>query len=232
MIDVTVVMAYYENPGMLDEQFRSFRALPQAIRDHLRLIVVDDGSPLHPAKPQSIGMPLQVYRVGVDVRWNQDACRNIGVHHATTEWVLMTDMDHLIPEATLARICAGKISGGTAYRFSRVSAPDMKPYKPHPNSWLMTRLMFNRIGGYDERFAGWYGTDADFRRQVERLADVVTLKEVLIRVPREVVPDASTTRYLRKQDEDYENIKRIRKQRDKLPDARPMTLTFPYVRVA
>lgn len=232
MTEVTVVLAYYENAGMLDEQFKTFRALPQAIRDHLQLIVVDDGSPKHAAVPQKIGMPLQLYRVGVDVRWNQDACRNIGVHHATTEWVLMTDMDHLIPEATLARIVSRKWSGEKVYKFSRVTAPHMTHYKPHPNSWLMTQLMFNRIGGYDERFAGWYGTDADFQRQVQQFAQIIMLKEVLIRVPRDVIKDASTTTYLRKQNEDYENIKRIRKQREKIPGMRPKTLTFPYVRVA
>ena len=232
MTDLTVILAYYENPGMLNEQFKTFRALPQAIRDHLQLIVVDDGSPKHPAVAQKIGMPLQVYRVGVDIRWNQDACRNIGVHHATTEWVLMTDMDHLIPQATLDRIVSRKWSGEKVYKFSRVTAPHMTHYKPHPNSWLMTRLMFNRIGGYDERLAGWYGTDADFRRQVETIAQIIMLKEVLIRVPREVIPDASTTTYLRKQEEDRENLKRLRKQISKIPNARPMTLTFPYTRIA
>lgn len=236
---LTVILAYYMNPGMLVKQYATFAALPATLRKSLKLIIVDDGSPSTPAFHREIGMPVEVYRVLVDVRWNQDACRNIGVHHATTEWVLMTDMDHLLPEQTLARVMGRQWQSETVYRFSRVTMeskghgpPVYTQYKPHPNSWLMTRLMFNRIGGYDERFAGWYGTDADFRRQVERLANIVTLKEVLIRVPRDVIPDASTTTYLRKQDADYENIKRIRKQIAKSHDLRPKTLSFPYSRVA
>ena len=88
----------------------------------------------------------------------------------------------------------GKLDERKVYRFSRVDAPDMTPYKPHPNSWVFTRGMFNRIGGYDERLSGFYGTDGEFGKRVERAtAKVVLLDEVLIRYPREVIADASTT---------------------------------------
>jgi hypothetical protein len=37
-----------------------------------------------------------------DIAWNQDACRNLAVSLARTEWVLLTDMDHVPTEALLA----------------------------------------------------------------------------------------------------------------------------------
>jgi hypothetical protein len=231
MTPVTLALAYYENPTMLTVQFAAIRALPAALRDLLHVIVVDDGSPNHPALPEEIGCPLQMYRVGVDVRWNQDACRNIAVHHAETEWLLLTDMDHLAPEATWRPLLTRSYDASKVYRFARVTAPEMTPYKPHPNSWFLTRRMFERAGGYDETFAGLYGTDAPFRDQLRKVAEIVMLKEVLIRFPREHVADASTTTYLRKQPEDRDGIAAILKSRER-PDYQAKRLTFPYARVA
>lgn len=231
MRSITIVLAYYLNPGMLQRQYAELRALPEALRQQLQLIVVDDGSPRDPAQPAEIGMPLQIYRMQRDVRWNQDACRNIGVHHATTRWVLLTDMDHQPPIGTLQSLVYGGFDQAAVYRFSRVSAPDLAPYKPHPNSWFMTRKMFDRIGGYDERFAGYYGTDADFRDRVKKIARIELLDDVLIRVPREVVPDASTTTYGRKEKQDTVNIRRILHERSLIKGWRPLRLLFPYSRV-
>lgn len=232
MTPVTLIMAYYENAGMLAEHFRSLRALPQKLRSELQVIIVDDGSPDHPAVAEDTGCALSIYRVGVDIRWNQDACRNIGVHHAETDWVLLTDMDHLVPVTTWRALMQRAHDPETVYRFSRISAPDRSPYKPHPNSWFMTRAMFDRAGGYDENFAGLYGTDALFRDQVRQAArEVVMLKDVLIRYPREVIQDASTTRYQRKAPEDRAGMVELTTRRKTDPSWAPKRLSFPYSRV-
>lgn len=231
MRKLTIALPYYENPAMLERHFSALEALPAALRGQLRLIVVDDGSPRSPAVARPCGVDVELYRITVDVRWNQDAARNLGVHHAPDGWVLMTDIDHLVPVSTLQALTHGLLDEGTIYRFSRVSEPDMAGYKPHPNSWLMTKAMFERIGGYDERFAGLYGTDADFRDRVNAAAPVVMLPNYLVRVPREITPDASTTTYLRKQPEDREGIPRVKAARALDPNWRPKRLTFPFVRV-
>lgn len=233
MTPVTLIMAYYENAGMLREHFRFIRdVLPYELREQLRVIVVDDGSPDHPAQGADIGCSLSIYRVGVDIRWNQDACRNIGVHHAETDWLLLTDMDHLAPTLTWRMLMQRRYDPENVYRFSRVSAPDCALYKPHPNSWFMTRQMFDRTGGYDENFAGLYGTDAIFRDQVIKAArGVVMLKDVLIRYPREVIPDASTTRYQRKAPEDRAGMAELTARRKTDPNWAPKRLSFPYSRV-
>lgn len=228
MRDVTLIMAYYENPGMLRRHYRAIDGFSKAIRDHLRLIVVDDGSPTSPAKMKSF-IPMKIYRMKQDIRWNQDACRNIGAEHCETEWMVLTDIDHLIPEKTWEALIFGKFSDGATYTFRRVSEPHFEPYKPHPNSWFLTRRHFRKIGGYDERFAGWYGTDFDFSARARKAGEVFQLKESIIRVPRDVTPDASTTTYKRKTDEDKEAIKRIRQERGEVFE--PVRLSFPYSRV-
>lgn len=233
MREITLCVPFYCNPGMLQRHYTLIAALPKDIKSALRLIVVDDGSPDGPATPpsQKLGVPVSIYRMLVDRRWNQDACRNLAVHHAETEWVLLTDIDHLVPAETLRAIMTLKLDPKRAYNFSRVSEPGLTPYKPHPNSWLMTRKLYDKAGGYDERYAGIYGTDGMFRSRVAEVAKVNKLPYPLIRVPREVTPDASTTRYLRKQPEDIEGKTRVGAEIKASGDFTPRRLTFPWVQV-
>lgn len=232
---ITLCMAYYINAGMLAEQFRRLRALPQEIKDQICVIVVDDGSPDVAAKGEQIGMPLEVYRIGVDVRWNQDAARNIAAHHADTQWLLLTDMDHIVSLSAWKRILDHKLHKTNVYRFSRTTLEangNETPYKPHPNSWLMTKKMYQLIGGYDERFAGHYGTDAEFRDRVQQTTAIVMLDEHLIRVPRETIPDASTTTYVRKgAPEDSGAIQRIKGERALEENWKPVRLSFAYKKI-
>lgn len=234
---VTLCMAYYRNPTMLQMHYDRLRALPPAMKAQLELVVVDDGSPV-PATPpaEPLGLAFSLYRILVDVRWNQDAARNIAADHAAHDWLLLTDMDHMVPEATLQRLIYGKMDQNKVYRFGRVDWPKLTPYKPHPNSWAISRRLYGEIGGYDERYAGFYGSDAPFRDSVARAAKIAILPEVLIRVPREVVADASTPEAVwgRKTPEDSAGMRRIKAEIAALPEAerRPIRQGFPFIRVA
>lgn len=231
MREITLCMAYFDNPGMLQRQIDLLDKVPWNARDYVRYIVVDDGSPRWPAQRFPCPVDLKIFRIEVDVRWNQDAARNIAVHESNTPWLLLTDIDHWVPATTWKRILNGALDRNKVYKFGRVSEPEMAAYHGHPNSWLMTRDMYEDIGGYDERFAGFYGTDADFRNRVQANAEIEVLKEVLVRVPREVTPDASTTTYARKAPEDLPNLDRIKKERDQIPNWKPLRLQFPYHKV-
>jgi hypothetical protein len=234
--EMTLILPYYENRAMFREQQRIWRGYHGKRKGALHVIVVDDASPTHPAAGhvEDTGIAsFRLFRTGVDVRWNWLFCRNLGVELATTEWVLLTDMDHVLPEATLRRLIRGRLDPLKVYRLSRVDAPHLTPYKPHPNTWVMTRHMFlHRIGGYDERFSGYYGTDGEFRDRVQAWAqDVVMLPDPMIRYPREVIADASTTTYGRKEPVDRESVKRIRIEREREIGWVPRRLTFPWTQV-
>lgn len=235
---LTLIFPYYDNPGMLLQQLQNLRSWPEELRAHWSLIVVDDCSPSSPAAPvfeewsakYKRPLPTSLYRIKVDVRWNWIACRNLAVHQCATEFFLMTDIDHLVPAETAEALSTTYHNPVTAFRFSRVSAPDMSPYKPHPNSWFMSKTLFDKVGGYDERFSGGYGTDKEFWNRVElHSRRVVMLDEHLIRVGREVVPDASTTRYERKTREDAERKAKVKAAI--ALDPVPKRLTFPWEQV-
>ena len=232
---ITLVMPYYRNPSMFREQQRIWASYPEDLKANFHAIVVDDGSPDEQALPhvQETGIAsFQLYRIGVDVRWNWLACRNLAMSKATTAWALMTDIDHVVPAKTLRNLLTKSLNSKYVYRFSRVDAPKMTPYKPHPNSWFLTRKMFDAIGGYDERFSGYYGTDGEFRdRVVATCRKVVILDDPLVRYPREHIPDASTTTYGRKEVQDRENVPRIRRERALIEGWRPLRNTFPWERL-
>ncbi len=246
--DLTLVLPYYMNPGMLQEQQTCWASYPDEYRSHLHVIVVDDGSPERPAADVFEMVPglasQSLYRVGVDVRWNWLTCRNIGMHHAPTEWALLTDIDHLVPLETLQTLLRMKLHANQVYRLSRVDAPHPLPYALtdcsvrmkkdrvhiHPNTWLMTREMYDTVGGYDERFSGCYGTDYDFRDRVKAHARAITiLEEPLVRYGREILPDASTTVFTRKNDpvNDADLVNRRLARAAEGPWV-PLRLTFPY----
>lgn len=222
---ITLVYPYYENPIFFRYQLSHWSVLPAYMRDLLRVVVVDDGSPDNPAIEVLREMPLpfvSLYRIDVDVRWNWIAARNIGMHHAVDGWCVLTDMDHVVPMATIDQLMSRWYDPGMIYRFSR-SEHTGQPIHPHPNSMFMTREMFWKIGGYDESLSGYYGTDGDWRRRCAATAPVRLLTQVLMR--HEHLGDSSTKRYLRKQPEDAGKRAIIAKR---TLGWRPKVLSFPY----
>jgi len=220
---LTFIYPYYENPQFLAKQLVGWKNFPDELRAKLRVIIVDDGSPRHPAvdvvREAKVNFQVRVFRIGVDVRWNWLAARNIGAHHAMEGWMLLTDMDHVVIPDVLQSILHGLHDDKIIYRFSRVGAKS----HPHPNSWLMTRKMFWKIGGYDENCSGFYGTDGDYRRRCASAAAIRILTDPLVCVEHEL--DSSTIDYLRKQPEDA-RAKMIMRARRK--GWKPKVLSFPY----
>lgn len=209
---LTVVLAYYDNARMLARQLAFYDALPLDLRLRTEVIIVDDGSTRFPANiPRNLGIATRLYRMLEDIPWNQDACRNLGVSEAREGWILMTDMDH-IPSLEVIEFAIRhpNLREDYAYTFGRVNFPDMDPYKPHPNSYLMTRAMYFAAEGYDERYRGIYGTDGAFAvRLREKAARIVERIEPLVRYSREQVPDASTTTLTRKSPENTRRRKEL-----------------------
>jgi hypothetical protein len=226
MKPVTLLLPYYENQGMLAMQLEQLSTYDPETLQAFRLIVVDDGSQQHPAHISSCPVPFELYRCLVDVRWNWIFCRNLAVSRVDTEWILMTDIDHLVPASTARALVFDEHAPDVAYTFSRISARSREPERSHANSWFMTRALFDRVGGYDERFAGCYGSDFDFATRVRATAAIAQLPSELERVPRSLVADASTTAYTR-----TERIGRIPKILRQRGDEKPLRLTFPWERV-
>jgi hypothetical protein len=199
---------------MLLLQMATWASWPEAVKERIGIIVVDDGSP-EPAinVPRPTGLPeLSIYRVIEDRPWHQHGARNLGAHVAPDGWLLLTDMDHVLTgenaEQLLKRL--HRMDEGSVFTLNRVEADtgeqtlglDGRP-KPHPNSFVLTRELYWRVGGYDEDYCGVYGTDGLFRQRAFHVGKREHLKRVaLTRYWRGLVPDASTTTLLRKEGRD------------------------------
>ena len=219
---MTLVVPYYENQTFLQTQTDVWREYPPDLARHLSIVLVDDGSPVPCVKPVGVPCALRLFRIEVDVRWNWLAARNIGAHVAADGWLLLTDMDHVLPIGTLDAIVHGAHAPGTVYAFSRREHTGAA-VAPHSASFLMTRDTFWNIGGYDEALSGHYGTDGDYRRRMAKVAPLALLRDELVR--HEYQGDSSTTRYKRKQPEDAA-VKRLIAARR--PGWRPRALSFQY----
>lgn len=183
---LTIVITYFNQPVMLAEQARIWRDYPAGVE----VVVVDDGSAV-PAQADGCA----VYRVLKDIPWHQDGARNLGAHVAHGDWLLFLDIDHTIGAAELGRLLAllPMLPEGRAFRPRRRLVDDAYPLARAANIWLLRKADFWKVGGYDERLCGSYGTDLEFRPRLRR-----TLVEERLPVTLDVyrernVKDAATS---------------------------------------
>lgn len=221
MPDLSLVMPYYENAGMLARQYEGWLGWTQSLHDRLKVILVDDGSPTAPAgavaRPD--GLPaVEIYRALEDIPWHQHGARNLGAHVAPDGWLMLTDMDHVLEPDAAARLLdrLPALNKGTIYTLDRIEADSRKPTldrngnpKPHPNSFVVTREHYWRIGGYDEDLTGVYGTDGFFRQRAFTKGRRGHIDIPLVRYWRDIIPDASTTTLPRKEGRDPGHKERI-----------------------
>jgi hypothetical protein len=213
--DLTLVMPYYDNGRQLaDVQYAGWLEWPEIIKSRFRVVLVDDGSPIAPASAvaRPWGLPeLEIYRVTVDTPWHQHGARNLGAHVAPEGWLLLTDMDHVLEPTAAAALFdrLPKLNPRAIYTLDRIEADTRKPTldrngnpKPHPNSFVLTRELYWKIGGYDEDLTGVYGTDGFFRQRAFSIGKRAHIDIPLVRYWRDIVPDASTTTLPRKEGRD------------------------------
>lgn len=228
---VTLVLPYYENPAFLARQIGWWRTFPAHVKAHVSVIVADDGSPTRPARDVLAGViapfPLRLFRIHVDVRWNWLAARNIGAHHARDGWLLLTDIDHVLPATTAEALIYGTHDPSIVYAFSRIEHTGV-PLAPHSASFFMTRQMFWRIGGYDEDLSGNYGTDGVYRKRLAQHAQIHILTDRLIR--HEYQGDSSTPESYGRKGNPADAARKADVVRRK-GNASPKVLSFPYTEI-
>ncbi len=109
---------------------------------------------------------VSLYRIDVDIPWNNHGARNLGAFVADTEWLLLTDVDHVLSAACAHRLMAEKLNPEYWYAIERDKIVPHETIRIHPapNIFLITKARFWELGGYDEDYCGSYGSDNVFRR--------------------------------------------------------------------
>jgi len=232
MVDqITLVYAYYENGGMLDRQIKEWKKYNA--KSKFKVIIVDDGSQNDPAESHlrnvNVGFDIELYRIDVDIPWNQDGARNLAMTHADG-WCLITDMDHMLSANESKKLVKKTVNPNVYYTLQRVKS-DGSEYHHHPNSYVLHRDLYWKAGGYDESYRGYYGSDGVFKRQLEKVGDKKLLKVALTMFGRSDIPDASTRNYGRKDTEYHiaQNPDLLARRESNAPPIEP--LNFEWHRV-
>ena len=200
---ITIALPYYENGGMLDRHLAEWKSYPSDIKARIGAVVVDDGSPKDPAKDHlsDPGLPVKLYRIKQNIIWNVAGARNLAMHAAPDGWCLLTDIDHLLKQEDAERLVSAlpHLDRAQVYVPSRRWA-DGRPLHPHPNSYVMQRSIYWKIGGCDEDWSGWWGAGENvFRKKLGTIARTVALPTVfLTHFGRDDIPDASTREWGRR----------------------------------
>jgi hypothetical protein len=151
----------------------------------------------------------------------------------------MTDMDHVVTARCLEVLFEqnNKQAVYTLGRLepdgSRTKRPDGS-LKPHPNTFVITKELYWKIGGYDEDYCGRYGTDGLFRHRLFSYGSERHLHDAcVIRYGREHIADASTVGLPRKEGRTYKDAcKRVMEEKAKAGRANVIkTLDFKWEQI-
>lgn len=142
---------------MLQKQLDAIAEYPQAVRDQLRLVIVDDcGEP--PVSVSQFPVETQVFRITTDIPWNQAGARNLGMSHAKGV-CLMIDPDMVFSVGMMARMieAAEALPRKHVTRYALKHVTNGQLDMTSPNTYLIHKEDFDAIGGYDEDFCGRKG---------------------------------------------------------------------------
>jgi glycosyltransferase involved in cell wall biosynthesis len=96
---LSVIIAFYNSHGAVKRQVKHFAAMN--LPDDIEFIFVDDGSnPPHLLKDYSL-KNLKLIHTHDKRPWTQGIARNIGSKLATGEYLLMTDIDHILSKEAI-----------------------------------------------------------------------------------------------------------------------------------
>lgn len=183
---LTIVHPFYDDQPRLEHHIRNWTRYSDAAKAALNLVLVDDGSkePLiawadFNKVAEDVKIPLHIYRVIQNLKWNTPGALNLGITQAPTEAVLIMDSDCLLQPEEMDKLMDFEPESEYFYYFmrNRISYNEhwlaAKKEQPLPCSILMTKTAFYTLGGFDEDFtgerSGGYGFfDSDFEHRAKK----------------------------------------------------------------
>ena len=170
---LSIVIAFYNSHGAVARQAKYFAAMN--LPDDIEIVFVDDGSnPPHFLKDYSL-KNLKMIHTQDKRPWTQGIARNIGSKLATGEYLLMTDIDHILSKEAIMdsyrftgdkmifpRYFAVLLEDGTLSQepkdleeygldMTRLQSKRGLYASVHGNTFCMKKSTFNLLGRYDPK---------------------------------------------------------------------------------
>ncbi len=196
MNSITLIQTYYNDPSFLLSAIRQWNSYDIP----LSVILIDDGSKKYPAIDTlenfslKKNIKLSLYAVDDDIGFNSHGCRNLGAAVAKTDWLIFLDIDHFITPKDMTKLYTKDLSTDHWYSFiTQVGSAD--PF-PSMNTFMCTKEMFERGGGYDESYTPFHYGDRDFLNMMDSKFDRIELDDIVIncvRAGRKVIIDHNAT---------------------------------------
>jgi predicted glycosyltransferase involved in capsule biosynthesis len=168
---------------------RQLLHLQRILPPQCEFILVDDGS--EPSLQETCDSVAKTFDFRLHLThdrrpWTEPKARNIGASLARAEKLLFFDIDHIVTADILHHCLAyrgdklhwvrrsGILDENGAIITDRNVLLDYgleeDSSSVHSNSYMIRKSLFERLGGYDERFCGTYGgADIEFNQRYSRL---------------------------------------------------------------
>lgn len=162
---ITIIHTYYNQRKVVDLQL-------EVASDDVRIVFIDDCS----LEALESLEKADVYRIDTDIPWNQSGARNLGFH-VSEGWCLYSDIDHIVTREVISSIRNRDWNKNCIYYLGRTE--DGKGIDTAYNCYFIHKEAFDKIGGYDEDFAGAYGfEDTLFYRLAKEYLEPVMWNDI------------------------------------------------------
>jgi glycosyltransferase involved in cell wall biosynthesis len=170
---LSIIIAFYNSHGAVARQVKHFKAMN--LLDDIEFVFVDDGSnPPHNIADYDL-KNLRIHATNDKRPWTQGLARNAGVKMAKGEYVLCTDIDHILSKEAIMDCYNSQLGNLVFPRYYGVLLPDgtftqdlkvleeygmpmerMKTKRGlyasfHGNTYCMKKSTFELLGGNSEK---------------------------------------------------------------------------------
>ena len=203
---LSIIIAVLNSHEIVRRQILHFEKMD--IPDSVEILFIDDGS-IPPIASNTKLKNFFIYATNDFRPWTIELARNFGIKKARGEYILITDMDYIIPRETILDALTLQEDKSSIRREFGVLdengnfTQDLNVLRqwgltedrirsrgvrmtPHPNNFIMRRSVFDIVGYFDEsRVNRPYpiGADAEFKRRWTQFHDkgLVTLRDNTLR---------------------------------------------------
>jgi len=160
MKKITICYPYCNQPELLNHHIDIWENYNDEIKEKLDFIIMDQGYSIKPLKiKRNLKVDLKVYGIidayrSKKVQWIY-GCHNLAYMMCNTDWLLYSNLDHIIDGNTIDKILKLPMRDPNVYYMFKRYPYKNKDY--HRGTWMIHKEAFWKSLGIEEAMNGEYG---------------------------------------------------------------------------